>query len=749
VSAVSEYFEIRPLIDISEIKADKALETLRILESGVLPFARLIEVRASNNTDVLIVEVEPELPQRRVYPIQYKEVLAIEFDQDDQNAPWVFALRDDFPIVPHLNLMPKEFPRSLCLYEESYRQQKRYWTAPKFVEDIRRWLSLTAQGRLHDDDQPLEPMILNSHIPIILSEDLLELGTEGVMKLIISGIGEGDKITALTAKKGIEEIPPWKAGGHLGLVLTCPSQQHGTIRHQPSNLTELHELCAGIGFDLQKAVEAFLLDIRQDTNALDYPMILVMQFPKLRHQGGAVEALDRYAFWIRNNLRQIGEDLGLWQSVTSLQHPGVLIQRDLNRKGQKIDLFLLNVHFQLSRKQAAIINGFNQENNIKIVAIGAGALGSQIITNLTRAGFGKWTIIDNDIALPHNFARHAMFMGVGFPKAIILTEHLHYIMPNDHELECIVTDVLNPEKDIAEKLNHQLKDAELILDLSASINVARYLSHQSTYSGRRISLFLNPSGSDLVCLAEDVERRISLDQLEVQYYRAILENTELANHLNNSKRLRYGQTCRDLSATIPQDYVALFAGIGSRAVHKLCDQPNAAICIWSLNPNDLSVHSISPHPLQMKQMQLGEWRLLTDNKLIDKVFKQRTNSLPKETGGILIGAWDKEHKIVYVIDIIPAPFDSVERETTFIRGHQGLSDQVRVIEEKTNWELGYVGEWHSHPNGVSCLPSTDDLEILTWLERHMGEVGLPSLMMIACDKNLTHWFLGNEHAVAS
>jgi tRNA A37 threonylcarbamoyladenosine dehydratase len=45
---------------------------------------------------------------------------------------------------------------------------------------------------------------------------------------------------------------------------------------------------------------------------------------------------------------------------------------------------------------------------------GAGALGSQLMNNLSRAGFGRWTIVDNDKLLPHNLARNAR--GSGEPE---------------------------------------------------------------------------------------------------------------------------------------------------------------------------------------------------------------------------------------------------------------------------------------------------------------------------------------------
>ena len=31
--------------------------------------------------------------------------------------------------------------------------------------------------------------------------------------------------------------------------------------------------------------------------------------------------------------------------------------------------------------------------------------------------------------------------------------------------------------------------------------------------------------------------------------------------------------------------------------------------------------------------------------------------------------------------------------------------------------LEHSGEWHSHPDGIACSPSGDDLNVLSWLTR--------------------------------
>lgn len=53
----------------------------------------------------------------------------------------------------------------------------------------------------------------------------------------------------------------------------------------------------------------------------------------------------------------------------------------------------------------------------------------------------------------------------------------------------------------------------------------------------------------------------------------------------------------------------------------------------------------------------------------------------------------------------------------YIRGHEALQEQLESARQKTFDQIEYVGEWHSHPDGIACSPSGDDLNVLSWLTR--------------------------------
>src|SRR5690606_37051093 len=80
---------------------------------------------------------------------------------------------------------------------------------------------------------------------------------------------------------------------------------------------------------------------------------------------------------------------------------------------------------------------------------------------------------------------------------------------------------------------------------------------------------------------------------------------------------------------------------------------------------------------------------------------------------------------------LPAPEDSRASQTGFERGVADLAGQVSAAVAATLYQLRYVGEWHSHPDRASAMPSSTDIVQLLWLGQELENEGLPGLMAIA------------------
>lgn len=764
-------------VDPGELRIPKARETARALLSGRINWVRFVECLQVDEGDeavdpllrgaeVVVFDTEVEVPQRPKNDIRRAERLAVAFRGDDKNYPETFALREDFPPLPHTNLRPYETPRSLCLYDQPYSEIKLRWTAPAFIERIRTWLARTAAGTLHETDQQLEPLLIGSPIPLVLPSDLFSGGEDHAPeRLTISRVNSGPQRFSLVAERPLqtEQVPPGqKTQGFVATVIAGAPQTHGVIRRQPQNLLQLHEFLESAGVDLLSTLRRRLRAWQADKSVLGASLIIILLLPKTREDGGTEEHPDVWAFLCVSTdsgqkrergarhaeevvgfpqVREVGEHVGLWKNEGG--RLATLIPADLMLRGERVAVDLLNPTFNLSREDAARFNGFGGRDGRKITAVGVGALGSQVFLNLLRAAYGEWTLIDKDFLLPHNLARHGLYGNVvGWSKVEPLALYANSTIDGEPIASAVVADVLDAGES-AEAVGRSLAEADVIFDFSASVAVARHLAHDVNSQARRASLFLNPTGTDSVLLAEDEGRRIPLTALEMQYYRFLTQESALRAHLRREGApIRYAHSCRDVSSTISQEYVALHAAIGSGALRRALAVPEAAIAVWQAG-EDGSVRSLKVTPAPAVMYSVGEWTICTDGYFLEKVRKARAERLPNETGGSLVGSFDTEHKVVYVVDALPSPPDSKEQPTGYVRGSEGLREKEEEIEQITDGNLRYAGEWHSHPPGHGCAPSDDfDRPLFAWIAEKMAADGLPALMLIVGDDEQHAWYMG-------
>ncbi len=706
-----------------------------IREVGRQTFTRLHQVRRvkESKSETVVFSVLVERPQHLVHPIEREEQLAAVFTEADDTAPEVISLRPDFPCVPHTNLREKGHPISLCLYDQPYDVVRLTWTPAEFLQRIHFWLARTATGTLHGEDQPLEPLLATSPFRLILPAGFNT--TDPSLKPKPFNLFRVESTAGQFTFRAICGKNLQHQTTSIAAVYWCQPQTHGVIRHEPLNLQELQDLCVPAGLDIVAQIQAtirewFLEKPVPEMLAAQFVIILVL--PKTRRGVTEIESIETRAFLSGVSVEDLGRKLGCLDKHGKTA--GMIIGEVEVPKGnlEKINLLLLQVLHALSPESAARMNG-TKPCESKIVAVGMGALGSQVYNNLARAGYGRWTLIDNDILLPHNCARH--FLGdwaVGTNKARTMAEFGKLILNDPSFAEAIPADFLRPGEQ-TKNVHAALKSAEVVLDFSASVAVSRHLA-KSENCPRSISVFMTPKGNGLVVAAEDEERKIRLDWLEMLHYRAVLNEPALKQSLqSNDSHLRYGNSCRDVSVELAQDDTAIWAEIAGKAIKQLREEKAPSLRVYVLEPNG-ETRLFEP-PLSVPRMlRLDDWTTLIDEWLLLKLSQFRSARLPNETGGVLLGAFDTHSRTCLIIDALPSPPDSTEWPTSYIRGCEGLVAQVTETKNLTLGQVSYVGEWHSHPKGASTRPSNDDLQAYAWLVGHMHIESLPGLMLIIGDR---------------
>jgi len=736
-------------VDARSLAIPRARDLVGALSRGILDFVRVVECRhraaggSGAEAEIIVVDLDIQRPQIVENDIRFVERIAVVFQIDDETYPEVLALRSDFPLVPHRNLRAEEFPRSLCLYDQSWDEVRTRWTASAFIERIRSWLADTATGTLHRGDQPLEPLLFGTRYRLVIPADVVKVDGEKAEKLDVSLVPSGEHRGTLIAAKPQGPRPKGQAPQFIASMFFGEARQHGVIRHAPRNLEELADFVKGETFDLLAELRQRVIRWKED-GCLEAALIIVIAFPLQRQAGQAAEISDVWAFVTTKSVFDVGRLIGVWDRVSSGKQTsvGLIVPADASRRGGDVGLEVVRPHFSFSRAIAAQASGA-EPVTCRAVAVGVGALGSQIVMNLVEGGFGIWTVIDDDELMPHNLARHVLPPWcVGMAKAMAVAGLIDACYEEENPTRAVVANVLRPGEQ-AKAVDAAFGEAELILDFAASVPVARHLARQVDSSARRASLFLNPRGSDLVCLSEDQKRTITLDCLEMQYCRALIRDEGLSGHLEaNTKRARYARSCRDVSFALPTHLMSIHAGIGSQAVRNVMTTADAAINVWRTEAVNCGTVVVDVPVYPVHRATVGDWTLVIDDWLFQTLSELRVAKLPNETGGVLLGTYDLPRKTVYVVDTIPSPPDSEEWPTLYIRGSVGLREKVASITEMTANQLEYVGEWHSHPDGCSCMPSDDDFKVFAWMTDRMSAAGLPALMTIIGEGCSSLWFLG-------
>jgi hypothetical protein len=205
--------------DLLGIKKSKRL--IQYIDSLDNSYLKVVEIRQKYDRqfETVIVDLGVERPQKIINDIKRIERLALVFHSDDIHQPEVLALREDFPVVSHLNLQLHEYPKSLCLYEQPYEVIKLTWTPSGFIKQIQNWLNKTVIGTPHEEGQakdlPVCPSLKGWRQPSFLvglsAAANMRLNRAGIItkkcSLSQSSIPYGSSASLLRSRRGRGFLP--------------------------------------------------------------------------------------------------------------------------------------------------------------------------------------------------------------------------------------------------------------------------------------------------------------------------------------------------------------------------------------------------------------------------------------------------------------------------------------------------------------------------------------------------------------
>lgn len=732
-------------IDCFVLAIERAFRFRDYLQLCAVGIVNIIGARRRENGDELILlELETGRPQRPAFAILKTESIGIIFTVADI-SPTILALRQDFPDTPHQNMVPENAPCCLCIDDRPWQEAKPAYTSSELLSRLLRWFERACMDEFQDLAQPLEPFFGGQTFDIVLPTAAIAASTDQDIELVGMVPSSDDPRVLIAVPHSTFQINGRTKGAIVFVSYKLPALEMSRLRKAPTNLLSLAGAMEQRGLniipDLTLRMQRWAVNDLNREFRLNAQLGILLEMPIVHPATGVVGGVNTVAFLTELSIGEIGVFFGEFSRNDSGAGAGISYVRLLSPAPlnedmlSTIQIFMASVQLHFDKDLAAVLAGRQTGDPKKIVMIGAGSVGSMVSEALVREGRFSWTVVDDDIFLPHNLSRHTLLSSdIGDRKAKAVAERLNLIR-QDALTTPISANILHQE-DGAEQLSAKLAGADIILDASASVAVARYLS-DTTAPSRRASVFFNPAGNAAVLMVEDIARTTDLRAVEAIYYEAILNEPSLATHLSQSSdRIPYAGACRALTNRMPYSRVGTLANLLAMGLGSALDAEDATLSIWSLAENGVvSLVSRTPKPLVIHR--LGEWTITITAELERKIAMMRQEKLNNETGGILLGVIDLSVKRIDLVDAWPEPKDSIASSSGFERGTNGLYGAVMTAIGQTLDQIKYVGEWHSHPRRYTTSPSSIDMAQIAWLATTLAADGYPGLMIIAGDTGLS------------
>jgi len=690
--------------------------------------------------------VEVNLPTRGTkdgIDIQPKEPVILVFDLEKypQKAPMVFTDRLDFPkdSLAHLYIASAGKPPAICYV----RGKMDDWYSGKRVQDlvirITNWFQEAASGQLTENGEQFDPLRMEGYDgTMIFDYDLFST-------LV-------DKASALAKYFAIffeEREERKKKSAALSfhfenfVAAVKPEEIVELIRKERAkakNAPDRREFVFGsLFFDPKRQVyPSFEIDFPRDLGQLKlFAQKFGIEKSSIEHFLNTLSTSKNVpvVLAIKRSKQVIGFS-GQYEFINFCIKP-ILVDKVVSDSSP----VKLCVHNQpVTTAAAKRISGEVQSPNQPLLVYGCGALGSKIIDHLSRAGIRPSVLVDPDELSPHNLVRHSLDgRSVGLNKADELAKKVNGLFPGQ-----------KPKVFGFKMLSKELRDFAAdgwLLDFTASTNFGNERIIDS-YTQRVIKAGISDMGNVGYLLKEGSEGNPRIDDLEAVLHYQAIQNPDVSKWLRNERDtakngnsfLRVGVGCNSETTTIADDTISLHAAVMSRQIKREVSSPieNGKILFQSLDQEVINLTSASCDiaKFDVYPAENGSgWSIRFASGIVNRMNAALSAAGSNETGGVFVGLANYKTMTIHVLDIVDAPADSAGTPVHFHRGASGLKEHFTEIIESTGEQLGYVGEWHTHPHGPEHWSSVDRETMERFKKEYRGMVTPLPVFMTVVTKN--------------
>ena len=648
-------------------------------------------------------------------------LLVFSLSQYPDSAPQVFTDRMNFPKdrLAHLYIAKLGRPPAFCYT----RENRDDWYSNKRILDlitrIENWLRDAASGELSLDGDQFDPVRLegykglviydydriaklvkddvtllpNHHLAVGLFEShpnggfrLVKLLSEHNLKTI-----EQDLITDKAKREDDPNRKRYRFGYFLWASSSAIFDNYNV--DMPRNWAEFKSFCNGYGLNYSLIEEVYL---NIDTSGfVMFPVVLAISRPrKITGYSSNIEFLN-FCFSVDSKEIVNGSFV------------------------DSVEVALSSHNQPLTIEKAKQISGVNSDSIFSAAIFGCGALGSKVTMHLARNGITSLMLIDPDEFSTHNLVRHTLLPEYeGQNKASALAGVIERMYPdNDIQIEHSPFPILPFAIGSAYFVGMQW-----VLDFTASEAFFLRAITTDAFNGLNVARgHITDFGNLGILSREGINRNPRLDDLRIalySYYDSIPEvKSWLAREHDSASKtnitVSIGVGCNSETTVLPDEKVSLHAAAIMGALKKDIgsDRRNGKILLTQIRDDE--EFQVKTIPIEVRPLDIfraindAAWSVRFANGIVQGIQQAAKKAGRNETGGVFTGVVNHKTKTIHITGLISAPPDSRGNPICFVRGVQGLPDKVFDVYDGSGGQLGYVGEWHSHPKGPHGLSEID------------------------------------------
>lgn len=723
------------------------LQTLNSL--GAYIGKRKLDVLSWDENNIAIpVNLTVDLPPLGNFEgldIRKKEPVLIVFSLQGypKTAPMVHTDRLDFPKnkLAHLYIAKEGRPPAFCYVKGSMNE----WYATKTISDLmvrlQNWLRDAACGWLSENGEQFDPLRLEGYRgTVIYSYDKLA-GIVQSNKGLYADSNFALGLFENTAKE--EDFPSFR----LEKIITAEELVDVLKKY----IVSLKELLEKKTFRVKKYHLGYVLWSSSENIFTDYCVELPRTWENFKAfcAGYAIETGPVEEFIASFDMHFFPEI----PVITGLKRPKPIIGFSANLEfvnfyvelksedvSEKKIITNIPVHFQahsevLTTQKAQLISGTKLDFGGAAI-IGCGALGSKVALHFLRNGATNLLFLDSDKLSPHNLVRHALLPeSEGKNKAVALMMTAMNMYRSEDIEDVNVGFQVSGDSFLNGLLSFYKKDTKWLFDFTAS--EAFFQSLLLPYEGmNHIQICrgnISNHGNLGILLFEGKDRNPRIDDLQYLLFAEYKENAMVKNWLQREAELAekgislmIGVGCNSETTTLADDTVSSHAAYFSRIIKKQVGSDHSAmgrIYLQHLNEEEGGVNTqhLIVEPLVItKAANNPLWEIRIKAGIIERMKAAMGIAMPHEIGGVFVGALNYKAKTIHVVDLIDAPPDSQSNPVCFFRGVEGLPEKVNDVNVYSGNQLGYIGEWHSHPFGPEGMSTVDAATVRNFKREFMG-----------------------------